>query len=106
MAKGKLRPYAILTTDSTRIEVKAYNVEDAYRKAQNELEKFNKQFAMEHKEGKLMDVSDKARLTSAYMTFGKEGISYKGWGMSPTSQKMAKKYGGTYGLQEVANLGW
>ncbi len=80
----KLRPYAILTTDSNRIEVNAYNINDAYKKARKKLIQFIKQ--------KNIMVSDKSDLTKAYMTFGKSGINKSGFIVTQSSIKAYEKY--------------
>jgi hypothetical protein len=67
----KQRAYAILTSDSWRIEVNAYDVADAYRKAK-----------AKHPDKKL---------TPAYMTFGRDGINTAGWISSKSSKQAADK---------------
>jgi hypothetical protein len=79
----KLRPYGILTTESFRIEVKAHNLADAYRKAKKELIKWNR---------KKLKTIPPQNLTEAYETYGKEGISYRGFVITPKSVEYAKKY--------------
>ena len=81
---GKLRTYAILTTSSDRIEVKAYNVNDAYRKARNKLLYF--------KSLKEMRIGVSVDLTESYMTFGKEGINYSGFKTTNSSIKAYNIY--------------
>ena len=80
----KLRPYAILTTDSNRIEVKAYNINDAYKKARKKLIEFIKQ--------KNIMTSEKTDLTKAYMTFGKSGINTTGFIVTDSSIKAYEKH--------------
>ena len=80
----KLRPYAILTTDSNRIEVKAYNINDAYKKSRKKLIEFIKQ--------KNIMTSEKTDLTKAYMTFGKSGINITGFIVTDSSIKAYEKH--------------
>lgn len=80
----KLRPYAILTTDSNLVEVKAYNINDAYKKARKKLIDFIKQ--------KNIMTSSKADLTKAYMTFGRTGINTTGPIVTHSSMLAYEKY--------------
>jgi hypothetical protein len=82
--KQKLRTYAILTSGSNRVEVKARNVEEAYRKAKKDLAKFNAQGSA------FSNVPQ--NLTSAYMTFGRTGINLTGWISTQKSVKMKDRY--------------
>jgi hypothetical protein len=82
----KLRPYAILTTDSNRVEIKAWNLEDAFRKAKKELIKFNA-------DPNLAKVGFKPQdLTPAYETYGRSGISTRGFVTTAKSVKLAEKH--------------
>ena len=80
----KLRTYAILTTDSDRIEVKAYNIVDAYRKAKKKLIIF--------KLDKFKSVSKDANLTPEYETFGRDGINVQGFIITKSSRLAYEKY--------------
>jgi hypothetical protein len=82
--KSKPRSYSVLTTNSNRIEVKAYNVLDAYRKAKKELIKFHKK--------DMIGLKKDEDLTSAYETYGREGISEKGFVITPKSIEAHKKH--------------
>jgi len=82
----KLRPYAILTTESNRVEVKARTLAEAYRKAKKELIKFNK-------DPNLKKVGfENQDLTSAYETYGRSGISTKGFVITSKSIELHKKH--------------
>jgi hypothetical protein len=96
MVTRELRPYAILTTNSNRIEVQARNLEDAYRKARRELIRIKKEDA---KYGYKGMTSKDENLTEAYETFGREGISLRGFIVTPQSIKFARKYRFTVGAR-------
>jgi len=82
----KLRTYAILTTNSNSIEVKAYNIFDAYRKAKKKLIIFKTQL------DKFKLVSKDSNLTPAYETFGRDGINVQGFIITKSSRLAYEKY--------------
>jgi hypothetical protein len=78
------RPYAILTTNSNRVEVDAFNLADAFRKAKAKLIAFKKS-------NNIMTKPDED-LTSAYETYGRSGISVKGFVITDKSIELQKKH--------------
>jgi hypothetical protein len=86
--KTKKRPYGILTTNSTRIEVKARNVTEAYKLAKEELIRMHNL----ERDKKPIGLSFDTDLTSAYETYGREGVSVQGFIITPKSVEANKKY--------------
>lgn len=85
----KKRSYAILTSDSKAIHVKARNIDEAYRKAKKEHQSLKKSYA---KNPKLKEIFEKdSKVTSAYMTFGRDGINTAGWISTGSSLKASKR---------------
>jgi hypothetical protein len=80
----KARPYAILTTNSNRVEVNAVNLADAYRKAKVKLQEFKKA-------NNIMTKPDED-LTSAYETYGRTGVSKEGFIITSKSIELHKKH--------------
>jgi len=82
----KERTYAILTSDSWRIEVKANSVRQAYKRANEKLVGYKNNPEMRAKGM----IADNSELTSGYMTFGRSGINTAGWISNNDSRKYAK----------------
>ena len=80
------REYGILTTDSFTINVKAYNLTDAYRKANKKLRDM-----INSRKYKGM-LKDNSRLTASYMTYGRYGTNNTGWINTGVSIKLSDKY--------------